>query len=304
MSEEPIVRRKHHSAKEDFERILYDIHGRRLTRREVLRKGVALGSVRAPAIGALLAACGGDDDDDDDDDSGDAAATATPGAGSTTASPTTAGSGVIAGNPAQGTAPAGGTPVNGGRLTLLITDNVPDLDPQSAYDSTASAVFFGTYEMLVRLKGSDTFDYQPMLAESWDSTTDFSEWTFKIPSGVKFHDGTDCDAAAVVKSFQRFHEQGLGPATVITRFIDTPDAISAPDANTVMFKLKTGNEIFLAAMASQYGPLIVSPTAVEANKTDDDPFAHEWFTQNPSAPAHTSCKEVLQNDRIVLERFR
>ena len=68
---------------------------------------------------------------------------------------------------APSASPTSGTPQGGGRLTLIVTGNVPDLDPQSAYDSTASAVFFGTYEMLVRLKGSDTFDYEPMLASEW-----------------------------------------------------------------------------------------------------------------------------------------
>jgi trehalose/maltose transport system substrate-binding protein len=49
----------------------------KLTRRDVLRRAVALG-LSVPAIGALLAACGDDDDDDDDDDD---AATATSPAG-------------------------------------------------------------------------------------------------------------------------------------------------------------------------------------------------------------------------------
>ena len=39
-------------------------------------------------------------------------------------------------------------------------------------------------------------------------------------------------------------------------------------------------------MASEYGPLVVNAKLVEEHKTEDDPFAHEWFSQNmPSAPA-------------------
>jgi peptide/nickel transport system substrate-binding protein len=157
--------------------------------------------------------------------------------------------------------------------------------------------------MLVRLKGSDTLAYQPMLATEWSNNADFSEWTFKIPAGVKFHDGTDCDAPAVVKSFQRFFQLGLGPVNVITRFVDKPEDITAPDATTVTFKLKSGNEIFLAAMASQYGPLVVSPAAMDANKTADDPYAHEWFRSNPVGTGPYKLKEYVQNDHITLERF-
>src|SRR5687768_10053094 len=40
--------------------------GRRLSRRDVLKRALALG-LSAPLISALLAACGGDDDDDEPD---------------------------------------------------------------------------------------------------------------------------------------------------------------------------------------------------------------------------------------------
>ncbi len=281
------------SPKDDFAKLLYDINGQRLSRREVLRKGAMLG-LSVPAIGALLAACGGDDDDDGDDAP---EATSTAGSGGGDTEPTEAA------DEGTETTGGGGTAVNGGTLTLIITGNVPDLDPQSAYDSTASSVFFGTHEMLVRLDGSDTFAYQPMLAESWESNDDFSEWTFKIPDGVKFHDGTDCDANAVVASFQRFHQMNLGPVSVISRFVDSPDDITAPDANTVVFKLNQSNEIFIAAMASQYGPLIVSPAQVEENKTDEDPYAHEHLLANPIGTGPYKLREYRQNDAIILERF-
>ncbi|MEZ4520265.1 MAG: ABC transporter substrate-binding protein [Thermomicrobiales bacterium] len=49
-----------------------DVHGGRLNRRSVLKRGIALG-LSAPVIAGLLAACGGDDDDDDDDTGGDEA---------------------------------------------------------------------------------------------------------------------------------------------------------------------------------------------------------------------------------------
>jgi peptide/nickel transport system substrate-binding protein len=279
------------SALDDFRRLLVDAGGNRLSRRAVIKRGVALG-LSVPAITAFLAACG----DDDDDDTGETSATST-------TSTTTGGATATAGTSGGQATTAPGEAQSGGTLTLIVTGNVPDLDPQSAYDSTASAVFFGTHEMLVRLKGSDTFDYEPMLAESWESNEDFSEWTFKIPDGVTFHDGTDCDAAAVVASFQRFHQMGLGPVNVITRFVDSPDDMTAPDKNTVVFTLNTGNEVFIAALASQYGPLVVSPAEVEAHKTADDPWAHEWVLANPVGTGPYKFKEYLQNDSIVLERF-
>jgi trehalose/maltose transport system substrate-binding protein len=51
----------------EFQRLIDEATAGQLTRRDVLRRAVALG-LSVPAIAALLAACGDDDDDDDDDD--------------------------------------------------------------------------------------------------------------------------------------------------------------------------------------------------------------------------------------------
>lgn len=289
-----IRRRLPRSPQDDFAKLLQDINRERLSRREVLRKGAALG-LAIPAVSALMAACGGDDDDDDD------GATATSGTGGPETSPTTADS--TGTTPSGGSPTGGGTAIDGGTLTIIQTGSIPDMDPQSSYDSDAAALYYGTYEMLLILDGSDTFAYKPMLAESWEANADQTEWSFTIPEGVTFHDGTPCDAEAVVTSFQRFHQLGLGPVAVITRFVEKPEDITAPDPTTIVFKLSYGTDIFLAAMASQYGPLVVSPAAVEANKTDADEFAHEWFRENMVGTGPYKLKESVLGDHVTLERF-
>jgi peptide/nickel transport system substrate-binding protein len=44
---------------------------------------------------------------------------------------------------------------------------------------------------------------EPLLAEKWTANENSTEWTFNLRQGVKFHDGTDFNADAVVFNFQR-----------------------------------------------------------------------------------------------------
>lgn len=77
---------------------------------------------------------------------------------------------------------------------------------------------------------------EPDLAESWSFSNDIKEWTFKLRRGVKFHDGQEMVADDVVAFFKRL----LDPAsTAPSRSqYDMVESVSAPDAGTVVFKLK------------------------------------------------------------------
>ena len=76
----------------------------------------------------------------------------------------------------------------------MIEDGSPDIDPHSSYVTIGSVVCLACYEMLIQYKGESTSEFAPMLAESWEASADNSSYTFKIPAGVTFHDGTACDA--------------------------------------------------------------------------------------------------------------
>ena len=45
-------------------------------------------------------------------------------------------------------------------------------------------------------------EYKGSLAEKWDVSEDGKEYTFTLRDGIKFSDGTPCDAAAVKKSLE------------------------------------------------------------------------------------------------------
>jgi peptide/nickel transport system substrate-binding protein len=97
------------------------------------------------------------------------------------------------------TPPKNGT---GGILVIGRGGDSVSLDPATVTDGESWRVAGEIIDTLVRLEGTST-KVIPWLAESW-STKDSKTWNFKIRKNVKFHDGTDCDAAAVKWNFDRW----------------------------------------------------------------------------------------------------
>src|SRR3989442_2738728 len=77
------------------------------------------------------------------------------------------------------------------------------LDPEIITDGISSRITRQVFDGLVRYKGPTT-EVEPALAERWDVWRDSRVWTFQLRRGVKFHDGTPLDAAAVVWNFERW----------------------------------------------------------------------------------------------------
>ena len=49
-------------------------------------------------------------------------------------------------------------------------------------------------------------DLRPLIATEWEASDDLLTWTFQIREGIKFTDGTVCDANAIVESWNYFME--------------------------------------------------------------------------------------------------
>jgi peptide/nickel transport system substrate-binding protein len=190
-----------------------------------------------------------------------------------------------------------------GTFTALMAYGLEDLDPHSSYGAYAPLFAFGVYEKLIDYRGGGIDEYEPVLAESWEVSEDRSTYTFKLYPGVIFHDGSPCDAQAVKDSFTRLLGLGLGPGGVVARFVADPSQIEALDPTTLRFKLGSPQPLFLAAMASAWGPYVVSPRVVAENRTDEDPWAHERFTFNAVGTGPYTLAEYAFNERIVLTMF-
>ena len=189
-------------------------------------------------------------------------------------------------------------------LTIGVVDSVTDADPHSNYSTYGATVTITTYEMLIQYKGDSISEVEPMLADSYEASADNTTFTFTLPAGVTFHDGSPCDSSTVKAAFTRLIRMEMGPYLVAARFISDPDTqIETPDPTTVIFRLTQPEPLFIAAMASSYGVYVTSPTDVEANKTDDDPWSHEWFKYSANGTGPYKLVENLAKERVTLEKF-
>src|SRR5680860_848345 len=195
--------------------------------------------------------------------------------------------GVVLAPGSSGAAPysAGGGQVTNfqdedGLLVIAVDGSPSDLDPHSAYDYRSVMAILGAYEGLIGLVEDQTDQFEGLVAESWESNEDQSVWTFNIRPGMTFHDGSPVDAEAVRLNFERFLTLGLGPVGVLTRFVDGPGRITAPDASTVVFDLGSPQPLFESAIASTYGPPIVNASLLREQHEEDGDWGHIWAQTN------------------------
>ena len=149
----------------------------------------------------------------------------------------------------------------------------PGLDPGQALGLHTLRVTAEIFETLVTTR-PDSTEVIPGLAESWTTSPDGMTWTFKLRRGVRFHDGTPLDAAAVKFTFDRVidpthpHAKS-GKWSFVTGYLSSVKSVEVLDPQTVQLHLKypTGSLLALLALPNC---AIVSPTAFTKAPADFD----------------------------------
>jgi peptide/nickel transport system substrate-binding protein len=114
----------------------------------------------------------------------------------------------------------------------------------------------------------------------------------KLRQGVKFHDGTDFNADAVVATIERNMTM---PESRRKSELASVEKIEALDPFTVQFTLKSPDASLLAQLSDRAG-MIVSPAAAKALGAN--------FGSKPVCAGPFKFVERVQNDKIVLEKFK
>ncbi len=176
----------------DLMRLLSAVDGKPVTRRELVKRGSAIG-LGATALTGALGAVGG---------------------------PRMLQARALAAT-LQDATPGAGT--KGGKLTVAIVGEPPTLDEHQNTTGVTLETTSPIYETLMAYDPS--YQPQPMLAESMAASEDGLTWTITLRQGVPFHNGEEMKAADVKASMDRWGQlSGVGKKLyAVTTSVDATD---------------------------------------------------------------------------------
>jgi peptide/nickel transport system substrate-binding protein len=201
----------------------------RLSRRDFVRRGTVVG-ISVPLLGSILAACGS--------------------SGSSS-------------SPSGGSSSAAGAP--GAVIKAGIVTPTGAINPVTVADQGGLDMLGQTGEYLCL--STQTLTLKPVLATSWTPNSKADVWTFKIRSGVKFHNGQALTADDVVYTYQ-LHTNPKGEANALSAFggVLTPAGVKKVDDFTVEFHLSAPNGNFPYLTSSDNYNMIILPKGYDPAK--------------------------------------
>jgi peptide/nickel transport system substrate-binding protein len=153
------------------------------------------------------------------------------------------------------------------KTTLVVgmqTQDAGVLDPHMNSGTPGKALLNWMFNGLVRIKPGQASPDQiePDIAESWTSSADGKEWTFKLRQGVQcHHDGGEFTSEDAVFSLQR---AGSKDSSAFSSDYSAFDKVEAVDKYTLKITLKTPIPSLLGQVMNYHGGNMVCKKAAEA----------------------------------------
>jgi peptide/nickel transport system substrate-binding protein len=216
---------------------------------------------------------------------------------------------------------------SGGTLVFAGAADPVSLDGALVSDGESIRVITQLFETLINLKPGTT-ELEPGLATEWEVSPDAKTYTFSLREGVKFHDGTDFNAAAVCANFDRWYNfkgplQSPSASYYYGAFFggfkkneskDLSDPLykscEARNPTTAVVTLTRPSASLLGALVQQAFS-IASPTALKKYNADagtldpDTGFkpSGTFGTEHPIGTGPFEFVSWTREDRLVLKRY-
>jgi peptide/nickel transport system substrate-binding protein len=181
---------------------------------------------------------------------------------------------------------------NGGELVFPVPSEPPSYDGHREETFGLIHPIAPFYNTLLRVDPNDKSGTKPhpSVAESWTVSADGKTYTFKIRRGVKFHDGSELTARDVKATYDKiiFPPPGVGSSRK-GQYADV-EKVEAPDATTVVFRLKEPSGSFISSLLSPYNFLY------KADILAKDPH---WYEKNIMGTGPFTFVEHVKGSHVV-----
>ncbi len=208
------------------------------------------------------------------------------------------------------------TPSDGGTLVVGLDGDIALTDPALVSDADSIYVAAQVVQGLVGLQPGTIDKIIPVLASDLPTVSaDAKTYTFKLRSGIKFHDGSDFNADAVVYDYERWQDLPAGDLQAAAsdyravfggfRTASNIASVTAPDESTVVFTLRQPQSNFLLSQTLQvFG--IESEVALKRDNADATPLAGNRYANGQGESMVGTgpflYKEWVPHDHITLIR--
>jgi peptide/nickel transport system substrate-binding protein len=183
--------------------------------------------------------------------------------------------------------PANGAP-EPGTITIVLSQEPDSIDPtNNTRNMEGSVLMRNVIETLTEINSADG-TIMPRLALSWEQI-DKLTWHFSLRKGVKFHDGEDFNAKAVVFSIARLYDRKITSNTRDKLFDSFKMEGKALDSHTLEVKTDQFQPLMLVLMAN----LPISSPNTPMGK----------WTRNPIGTGPYKFVKWDAGSQIVLESF-
>jgi len=188
--------------------------------------------------------------------------------------------------------------VRGGQLLFASSYSVDTLFPHISFSSHVPSTST-MFNYLIRYKMVATnpakFQLVPELAETFGYDNPQTA-VFKLRKGIKFHDGTDLNATVVKWNLELMASH---PKSLMKDYLSVVDKVEAPDASTVVVRLKKPYGLLFNVLSNAYSYGRAAIISMEAfTKGGEDGFA-----QKPIGTGPFKFKQRIGDDRTVVEKF-
>ena len=173
-------------------------------------------------------------------------------------------------------------------LVVAQGGDVSKFDPHFSTSSNDIRVSFNIFDNLVSRHPDGKL--HPGLATEWKLTAP-TTWTFKLRSGVKYHNGDAFTSADAKFSIERTYDPNS--KTMVATTLTTIDRIEAPDTVTLIIHTKKPDPLLPARLAF-YGGQIVPSKHVQA-------VGNDAFNAKPVGTGPVRFVSWVKDDKLVLE---